>query len=500
MPFFNTIGYQTGFLAGAVAEPPPISSNYGSLRYVGNAGFAMGNNALITGIGTGGWTFEAYYYYNRYVTGAHLHAIGTVPNLTVNVSLRHDSSETSFRGNLNGGGASYPIPLQRGRWFHLAVSRPNFPGAATRYYLNGSTIGSFIFTNSLSTTTGGRDMVGNIITGGGAAWGGYVTNARFTASGIYASTFVPSSSYLEATNSTLYLIRSETSSAMLTDLSPFTQATSTVNNLPMYWADFSPFTFSPANLLQTAAWFDAFTFFGSNSGQVTGSWLDKSVGGLTYTSVNNPTLQLNEINGLPVVRLNGTNQYYSGSGLNIGLNHIGLFAVVRFSTTDNGSVITKNGGNSVAGKWGLFRSNAEMRFTVSPTTTTTVSTVFSDTSTNPQILGAYWDRSRMYLYKNGTFMTSTVLVDAATNFSIANATFIGAHNNASGTGPLAGMYLNGDIAEVCVTLSSVTLTASSRQKMEGAMAWRWGLQGNLPSDHPYKTARPINSNLFGLDS
>jgi hypothetical protein len=33
-------------------------------------------------------------------------------------------------------------------------------------------------------------------------------------------------------------------------------------------------------------------------------------------------------------------------------------------------------------------------------------------------------------------------------------------------------------------------TTDTRQKLEGYMAWRWGLQGNLPVGHPYKDAAP----------
>ncbi len=29
-----------------------------------------------------------------------------------------------------------------------------------------------------------------------------------------------------------------------------------------------------------------------------------------------------------------------------------------------------------------------------------------------------------------------------------------------------------------------------RQKMEGYLAWKWGLQGQLPAGHPYKDAAP----------
>ena len=31
---------------------------------------------------------------------------------------------------------------------------------------------------------------------------------------------------------------------------------------------------------------------------------------------------------------------------------------------------------------------------------------------------------------------------------------------------------------------------STLEKAEGYLAWKWGLEGNLPSDHPYKNSAP----------
>jgi hypothetical protein len=36
-----------------------------------------------------------------------------------------------------------------------------------------------------------------------------------------------------------------------------------------------------------------------------------------------------------------------------------------------------------------------------------------------------------------------------------------------------------------------TLTTTERQDIEGYLAWKWGLQANLPSGHPYKNAAPV---------
>jgi hypothetical protein len=34
------------------------------------------------------------------------------------------------------------------------------------------------------------------------------------------------------------------------------------------------------------------------------------------------------------------------------------------------------------------------------------------------------------------------------------------------------------------------LTTSQRQQVEGYLAWKWGLQGNLPANHPFKRFPP----------
>jgi hypothetical protein len=62
-----------------------------------------------------------------------------------------------------------------------------------------------------------------------------------------------------------------------------------------------------------------------------------------------------------------------------------------------------------------------------------------------------------------------------------NRTTVGAWYG--GTSPPVN-YLSGDIAEVVVG------TLADRQRHEGYLAHKWGLAGNLPADHPYKTNAP----------
>jgi hypothetical protein len=73
---------------------------------------------------------------------------------------------------------------------------------------------------------------------------------------------------------------------------------------------------------------------------------------------------------------------------------------------------------------------------------------------------------------------------AATSGNFAISTY-GLANQASGSPET----LNGNIAEVIVYTTSLTTT--QRQQVEGYLAWKWGLQQNLPtSTHPYRTFKP----------
>ena len=56
----------------------------------------------------------------------------------------------------------------------------------------------------------------------------------------------------------------------------------------------------------------------------------------------------------------------------------------------------------------------------------------------------------------------------------------------------------GDVAnvrlyEVLTYTGATALTVPQQQQIEGYLAWKWGLQANLPPDHPYKNAAPVGS-------
>ena len=85
------------------------------------------------------------------------------------------------------------------------------------------------------------------------------------------------------------------------------------------------------------------------------------------------------------------------------------------------------------------------------------------------------------IYANGTTSLSTVIPNV-NQISSSTPVFIG--KTASGGTTL----YNSDIAEILCY--KTTLLTSDRQTIEGYLAWKWGLQGNLPANHPYKNAPP----------
>jgi hypothetical protein len=58
-----------------------------------------------------------------------------------------------------------------------------------------------------------------------------------------------------------------------------------------------------------------------------------------------------------------------------------------------------------------------------------------------------------------------------------------------GSNTATGTAYNGYLMEMLVY--SPAATSTGRQLAEGYLAWKWGIQGNLPVSHPYYSAAPV---------
>jgi hypothetical protein len=123
--------------------------------------------------------------------------------------------------------------------------------------------------------------------------------------------------------------------------------------------------------------------------------------------------------------------------------------------------------------------------------------------------GLYWGDtpSNYRIYSGGSFFvvnTGTFFTLIKTGFAAGTAHVGGTLNttftNSGGLGDTPalgaafilgqypGLFYNGKMAEIII--SNYSWDTSERQQVEGYLAHKWGLQANLPVDHPYKSSAP----------
>ena len=191
----------------------------------------------------------------------------------------------------------------------------------------------------------------------------------------------------------------------------------------------------------TGVFSDAGSTAAVNGGTVQ-QWNNRSTAtgaGTDATSVNSPTYHTTGIGGLPVVRFNGSNQYFNGS-VSVGGPKT-FFLVMDAAATGtccSGGIGTRSGGSSNWNGLHVTKSGTDTKF-------------FADRSgsglwgttviTNTPTIGALTYASGTTIYLNGPVVDGS----NASNFQSAGSQYqIATRNNEH------SRYLNGDIAELLV--------------------------------------------------
>ena len=232
---------------------------------------------------------------------------------------------------------------------------------------------------------------------------------------------------------------------------------------------------------------------GSQAGLVT-TWADRSGKGRDFlsSSQNAPRSNINRINGRPLVTFSGTGQYMYGSttaeGMLSGVSQVSIFALVFISDfVDENSVIdfvrndiSKFKVRSTVSKFIASRQK-EGSATLSETTSLTA------VSNDWFLINAQMDLASgsMELFVNAVSEDTNATLDTgATSSTVFDRIRIGRIALNFGS----AQYFQGDIAEIVVISGDVT--AATRQKVEGFMAWKWGFAQFLPVGHPYESTPP----------
>lgn len=248
-------------------------------------------------------------------------------------------------------------------------------------------------------------------------------------------------------------------------------------------------SFSPSSLSNLTFWLDAATITGVTNNSPITTWVDKSSNAFSGTAVNGPTFITNAINGNSIVRFNGSNQYVNyGNVLNLGTTGLSMFTVAKYRTSSNGGLAGKSASIGTNGRYSIVRDTGNMTGILM--VNNNASLVYPDSSTSIQMVELFWDRNSNTFYQNGTFRAGQSLINS-TNITTTHLFYVGAYQDSSGLAPLSGYYFDGDMAEIIMYNSNLNIYP--RQQVEGYLAWKWGLQTNLYSGHPFRYAAPTSA-------
>ncbi len=98
-------------------------------------------------------------------------------------------------------------------------------------------------------------------------------------------------------------------------------------------------------------------------------------------------------------------------------------------------------------------------------------------------------------YLNGTATSKTAAWPSGISIMSLVTTADVQANNFSNDRNIGGRYVNGDLAELIIFNKDFTL--GEVQMVEGYLAHKWGLTGDLPSSHPYKSSltTPVSKSI-----
>lgn len=279
-------------------------------------------------------------------------------------------------------------------------------------------------------------------------------------------------------------------------------------NLGIYNSSSSaPVNWTPADLPNLALWLDAadastITLNGSTVSQ----WKDKSGNGrhvAQATAANQPTYASTGLLNKPTLRFNTPTdgRYLLSTAsfpsmptgvsaivvaqIDVSSNWNGYVGVGAFvSSTSNFEFYRQGGGNSGNLAVASNRGNTNFRFRNNLDTAPTQGTPHIATAV---ISGATGLAGFMSInggdnlpLANGTEHPSGTFIPQGTGIIRVGIGYLDSNQSAS--------VMRGRISEI--VMSAVPWGTTDRQRLEGYLAHKWGLESNLPAGHPYKTTPP----------
>lgn len=222
--------------------------------------------------------------------------------------------------------------------------------------------------------------------------------------------------------------------------------------------------FSPLQFAGLVVWTDASTLGLANNTTLS-TWTN---GGSQGTVNCNGTFLTNQLNGRAVVRL-ATNQTWSIASQPSLAAHTMLFVTRQYGGA-NARVLQSASGNYLYGYWGARKNVLYVE-------------------NNPSFLSGsasdtVWDLFSYRRTQNAAYVFNWNGTTSYSGSTSLNAALPGLTINTGGSNEPS----NCEVAEII--LYNSVLPTFQVQQLEGYLAWKWGLQGNLPANHPFKNSPP----------
>lgn len=244
---------------------------------------------------------------------------------------------------------------------------------------------------------------------------------------------------------------------------------------------------NPLSVSGNAQWFDATDPLNNGSQPASGTtittWYDKSGNGRNlsqYSSYALPTLTTNKINSLPAVNFTNSSGLYTPTSFAKSSNVTVLWVGIIMSTANNWGTL-----------WGHF-VNHDNDIQIRRLTNTMQINWHTNNDNTNLLLTATSGIPVMYscTMSGGTnmFFQQTTVGGTTTTSFVEGLTW-----SAGNASVYVGVSESGELiqsfASEILYYQSV-LSTENRQLLEGYLAWKWGLQTQLPTNHPYYSLIP----------
>jgi hypothetical protein len=218
-------------------------------------------------------------------------------------------------------------------------------------------------------------------------------------------------------------------------------------------------------------------------------WRDKSASGYTFVPGASPTSGVNTINGLNVITTNGS-QHLQITNYSQNFTAASFFCVFRptqtFSTWSFLPIFmsqTTGAPYFYPELSGVSPFNYLFAFGVKNVGGLNLDMGLSSIANNTYLItGILPGNASNFGNINGSLAPSSGTGSALTS-GLTNVTIYAVGIPGFGSEPRAGQY--GEMI-----MFNRAVSTQERQQVEGYLAWKWGLQGSLPANHPFRLFPP----------